>query len=67
MKQMNPGTLSTDSKHLFDYLCTETMLLRGWREVKRNRGSSGIDGVTIEKFATTLQEEIKQLRQELLD
>lgn len=67
MKQMNLGTLSTDSKHLFDYLCTETMLLRGWQEVKRNRGSSGIDGITIEKFATTLQEEIKQLRQELLD
>ncbi len=35
-----------ESAHLFDTLCTERRLLEGWREVKRNRGSPGIDGET---------------------
>lgn len=65
--EMNLGTLSIDSKHLFEKLCTEKKLLEGWREVKRNRGTSGSDGQTIEDFETRLHEEIKRLRQELMD
>lgn len=57
--------LLIDSKHLFEQLCTERKLLEGWREVKRNRGSSGIDGQTIDTFNATLHEEIKQLKEEL--
>lgn len=41
---MNVSLLSIDSKHLFEELCTEGMLVQGWKEVKRNRGSSGSDG-----------------------
>lgn len=67
MKQTNLGALFNDNKSLFDRLCTEEMLLRGWRDVKKNRGSSGIDGVTVEDFAAKLQEEIKKLSQELID
>jgi group II intron reverse transcriptase/maturase len=62
---MNIDTLSIDSKYLFEQLCTEKKLLEGWREVKRNRGTSGSDGQTIETFETQLHEEIKRLRQEL--
>ena len=40
--------------------------MQGWREVRKNRGTSGIDGQTIELFELHLQEEIKQLRQELI-
>ena len=65
--EMNLDTLSIDSKYLFEQLCTEKKLLEGWREVKRNRGTSGSDGQTIEDFETRLHEEIKQLRQELID
>jgi group II intron reverse transcriptase/maturase len=63
--EMNIKTLSIDSKHLFEQLCTERKLLEGWREVKRNRGTSGSDGQTIEHFEAKLHEEIKCLRQEL--
>src|SRR6185437_4708309 len=64
---MNLNTLSIDSKYLFEQLCTEKKLLEGWREVKRNRGTSGSDGQTIEDFETKLHEEIKQLRQDLIE
>lgn len=57
--------LPIDSEHLFEQLCTERRLLEGWREVKRNRGSSGSDGQTIGDFETRLHEEIKQLKEEL--
>jgi RNA-directed DNA polymerase len=63
--EMNKDTLSIDSKYLFEQLCTEKKLLEGWREVKRNRGTSGSDGQTIDAFETKLLEEIKQLKQEI--
>jgi RNA-directed DNA polymerase len=63
--KLNLEPLSIDSKHLFEQLCTEKKLLEGWREVRRNRGTSGIDGQTIETFELELHKEIKQLKQEL--
>jgi RNA-directed DNA polymerase len=63
--EMNVNTLSIDSKYLFEQLCTEKKLLQGWHEVRRNRGTSGSDGQTIETFEAQLHEEIKRLRQEL--
>lgn len=63
--ELNIDALSTDRKRLFDELCTERKLLEGWREVRKNRGSSGIDGQTIESFETKLHEEIRQLKEEL--
>lgn len=65
--EMNLNTLPIDSKCLFEQLCTEKKLLEGWREVKRNRGTSGSDGQTIEYFEAQLHKEINQLRQELID
>jgi RNA-directed DNA polymerase len=62
---MTLDILSIDSKHLFEELCTGRRLMRGWKEVRRNRGTSGIDGQTIELFALQLNEEIKQLQAEL--
>lgn len=41
--------------------------MQGWREVRSNRGASGIDGKTIETFELQLQEEIKQLQEELVN
>ena len=58
--------LSIDSKHLFEELCTERKLVQGWREVRKNRGTSGSDGQTIEAFELRLSEEIKQLQIELV-
>ncbi len=63
--QMTLDLLSKDSKHLFEQLCSEWSLMQGWRDVKKNRGTSGIDGQTIETFELKLHEEIKQLKEEL--
>jgi RNA-directed DNA polymerase len=63
--QMTFDLLSKESKHLFEILCTEWSLMQGWREVKKNRGTSGVDGQTIEAFELKLHEEIKQLKEEL--
>jgi len=58
-------TQPINTKHLFEQLCTESKLLEGWLEVKKNRGTSGIDGQTIGSFKTELHEEIRQLKEEL--
>jgi len=62
---MNSETLSMGSNNLFEQLCTEKKLVEGWLEVKRNRGTSGSDGKTIDDFKSNLHEEIKQLKTEL--
>jgi RNA-directed DNA polymerase len=64
--ELNLDARPIESKHLFEHLCTEKKLLEGWREVKKNRGAPGIDGRTLEDFEAQLQQEIKQLRQELM-
>ena len=64
--EMTFDLLSIDSKHLFEELCTERKLVQGWREVRKNRGTSGSDGQTIEAFELRLSEEIKQLQAELV-
>lgn len=61
----NMDLLLIEKKELFEELCTERRLMRGWREVKRNRGTSGSDGQTIATFESRLREEIRQLKQEL--
>jgi RNA-directed DNA polymerase len=63
--KLNFEALPQDSKDLFEQLCTERTLLEGWREVKRNRGTSGSDGQTIDTFNKRLHEEIKRLKEEL--
>ena len=63
--KVNENTLSADTKHLFEELCTTGRLLAGWYAVRKNRGSSGIDGKTVDDFEQRLNEEIKVLRQEL--
>lgn len=41
--------------------------MQGWREVRGNRGASGIDGQTIDSFDLRAREEIKQLQEELVN
>ena len=63
--QMNLETLFIGDKELFEQLCTEGSLLEGWHAVRKNRGSPGIDGQTIEDFEMKLHEEIRKLKEEL--
>jgi len=59
--------LFTKTENLFEQLCTVAMLQQGYKAVKRNGGSPGIDGITIEVFGRRLEEELAQLKAELLD
>jgi len=62
MKQMK---LSIEERNLFEKLCSLEYLTEGFRAVKQNHGSPGIDGVTIEEFEDCLDQELMQLKKEL--
>jgi len=55
----------TDESRLFEDLCTTAWLDAGFRRVKKNKGSPGVDGVSIEQFETRLDEELARLQGDL--
>ncbi len=57
--------LLTDERRLFEELCTTHWLLAGFQRVKQNKGSPGVDGVTIPEFQARLDEELSRLKAEL--
>jgi len=62
MRQMD---LFMDDGDLFGRLCSLDYLEKGFKAVWRNKGSAGIDGVTIEDFDGRLEVELFQLSGEL--
>lgn len=50
---------------LFENACSLNSLWTAFKAVKKNKGSSGIDGITIEEFEARLPEELGQLKKEL--
>ena len=54
-----------DEPRLFETLSSTQSLGIGFRQVKKNDGAPGIDGVSIEDFETHLEEELNQLQEEL--
>ena len=59
--------LITERPNLFDSLCTIEVLEKGFKAVKRNGGSPGIDGITISQFEKRLDEELRLLKKELIE
>ena len=57
--------LFDDKQSLFERLCMTKTLEQGFKAVKKNRGSPGIDGVTIGEYEERLDEELVQLKMEL--
>jgi RNA-directed DNA polymerase len=57
--------LLTDERRLFEALCTKHWLAAGFRRVKQNKGSPGVDGVTIQEFERRLDGELSRLKEEL--
>jgi RNA-directed DNA polymerase len=51
--------------NLFERICSLEELERGFRDVKRNGGAPGIDGVTIEEFESRLPEELRRLKKDI--
>jgi RNA-directed DNA polymerase len=62
MRQTN---LFFDEDDLFGRLCSLEALSEGFKAVKRNHGSPGVDGVTVEDFESRLDEELDVLKEEL--
>jgi group II intron reverse transcriptase/maturase len=62
---MSGKDLLTDERRLFEELCTTIWLEEGFRRVRKNKGSPGIDGVRIAEFESRLDEELSQLKAEL--
>ena len=59
MRQMD---LFVEEGGLFEKLCSIQRLGKGFKAVKRNGGSPGIDRVSIAEFEGRLEEELVQLR-----
>ena len=55
---MSGHTLLIDETRLFDRLCETEWLRAGFNRVKKNKGSPGIDGITITEFESRLNEEL---------
>ncbi len=62
MRQLN---LFVDERSLFEKLCDPINLGAGFKAVKKNGGSPGIDGVTIKEFDNRLKEELVQLKKDI--
>ena len=62
---MSQRDLFIEEQRLFEALCTIERLEAGFRRVKKNKGSPGVDGITIADFESRLSEELSQLKEEL--
>lgn len=55
-----------DKNSLFEVIISREQLYLAFQEVRKNKGSAGIDGKSIEAFEANLFEELTQLHQELV-
>ena len=63
--KLRQRNLFEDERSLFEKLCDPVNLRAGFKAVKKNDGSPGIDGVTVKEFESRLEEELAQLQMEL--
>ena len=66
---INPTQLGTSETKrvdgLFSHITRLSALYRGWDRVEDNHGCAGVDGVTVEKYAGSLEENIGKLQKAL--
>ena len=63
---MAQQSLLNQTQNLFDLLCHEKTLASAFKAVKANNSSSGIDEVSVSDFDKQKDQELAQLREELL-
>ena len=59
--------LKFHDRNILEEICEIRNLQESFKSVKRNKGAPGIDGLTISKFEANLEQELVQLRQEVLN
>ena len=62
---MRQRDLFIEKERLFEDLCDAKRLAAGFKAVKKNKGSPGMDGITIAEFESQLDKELSQLKAEL--
>jgi group II intron reverse transcriptase/maturase len=62
---MEQRELFDRTENLFEHLCSTETLRAGFKTVKANKGSPGIDRITVDAFEAQIDEELAQLRAEL--
>ncbi len=63
--QMRQRSLAIDERSLLEKLWDPVYLAAGFKAVKKNSGSPGIDDVTVDEFSGRLDEELAQLKKDL--
>src|ERR1700730_17463015 len=61
-----PTTESPAAEQLMEEVCERENLLRAWKRVRRNKGSPGVDGMTIDDAKDYLREHWPGIRSQLL-
>jgi RNA-directed DNA polymerase len=54
------------SGQLMEEICQRDNLIRAWKRVKSNRGSPGVDGITVEELKEQLNAQWPEIREQLL-
>ena len=62
-----PALSASSADALMELVVAPRNLERAWRQVKRNRGAPGADGMTIKQFESWASENWPAVRQQLLD
>ncbi len=55
-----------DTRHLMEEVCERSNLLRALKQVRRNGGSPGVDGMTVKELDAYLRERWPEIRDQLL-
>lgn len=66
MKDRNQLSLKMH-QGIFEEICDQSTLQEAFKAVRRNKGAPGVDKVTIGQFQKNLQEELQQLKEEILN
>src|ERR1700756_4976968 len=61
-----PTTESPAAEQLMEEVCERENLVRAWKRVRRNKGSPGVDGMTIDDARDYLREHWPSIREQLL-
>jgi RNA-directed DNA polymerase len=65
-KCVSESPAKKNSEQLMEEVCGRENCLRAWKRVKSNKGSAGVDGVTVEQLPDYLKEHWPALREQLL-